>query len=441
MEKAHLDYEIASQRECQDIIDSVEEVKNDSLEDGRNSFIDNEYVSLDSMIPQFDGSNDDQDENPMIKESETKIKSESRIAIKQNGKKKSIKIGSRCKRNSSLWGSLPFSTKKELEGFETSSVKSTETSTDFNETKLDSECSLSENEVDNDYITSKINSNLDENQLGSGSLRKMMRKKRYPHSEFAECKKHMVPTVSSENPNVKSHSTVRLKHENESFCNISNVRKRQSSIAYVPLPCSNIHKNKLIDKSLGRNSNLDFDHQKSKHITHFSGLVEGTVNIQHSVTCSKELKDDFVQNSMEHIVDTEVINDTDLVNRKHLSADLLTETREEKIKPTLDLLHTSQIDINSMKSQTEYLDMTFYQKPPTAEQVNNANEILNVSPINFGIETNPKRALARRLFPISMLLFHLVLIYFNFSSVFSLLVYYYLIYLWIYHCIKHFVHI
>uniref|UniRef100_A0A2N9FAW5 DNA polymerase n=1 Tax=Fagus sylvatica TaxID=28930 RepID=A0A2N9FAW5_FAGSY len=87
LEKANMDYESESQKECQDILDSIDDLSDfEGLKEGASHCSDQNHSSISSsekMIPQIDGSADD-------------LFSSSLLTNKH-------------KRKQSIWGSLPFS--------------------------------------------------------------------------------------------------------------------------------------------------------------------------------------------------------------------------------------------------------------------------------------------------------------------------------------------
>ncbi|XP_020571200.1 DNA polymerase zeta catalytic subunit-like [Phalaenopsis equestris] len=108
LELAHRDYEHASQLECQDILDSVEDILM-SEKPKEQEFLD--AVSCGSFIPQVDGSFDDNWNTPQ--KGNTSGENTSR------GEEKAVaQIGGMCQRvgnkskEKNIWGNLPFSVSK-----------------------------------------------------------------------------------------------------------------------------------------------------------------------------------------------------------------------------------------------------------------------------------------------------------------------------------------
>lgn len=110
LEKASIDYESESQKECQDILDSIGDLIEfeDQKERTSHSF-DYAKVSSGKIIPQTDGSSDDPSLSPsggsVGNSSKTNIKTEFRRSSQDTGKT----FSSKRKSKQSLWGSLPLS--------------------------------------------------------------------------------------------------------------------------------------------------------------------------------------------------------------------------------------------------------------------------------------------------------------------------------------------
>ncbi|RLM86844.1 DNA polymerase zeta catalytic subunit isoform X2 [Panicum miliaceum] len=114
LESAHLDFDSASQQECQDILDSVDPVNAAEEPNTHTSYLDsvrpNSTASVGNTIPQVDGSSD---ENPKVSQEYDKTK----IARKTVGSpnytptKNSSKSASKRAGTEHLWGSLPLSRK------------------------------------------------------------------------------------------------------------------------------------------------------------------------------------------------------------------------------------------------------------------------------------------------------------------------------------------
>ncbi|CBI36804.3 unnamed protein product, partial [Vitis vinifera] len=114
LEKANMDYENESQQECQDILDSVEDLADfKGLKERASCSTDHSHspqTSLEKMIPQVDGSGDDPNDCSG-NSSETEMKSETkRFSQHQVLQDTGASFSNKHKRNQSLWGSLPLTT-------------------------------------------------------------------------------------------------------------------------------------------------------------------------------------------------------------------------------------------------------------------------------------------------------------------------------------------
>ncbi|KAH9689283.1 DNA polymerase zeta catalytic subunit [Citrus sinensis] len=123
LEKANTDYERESQKECQDILDSIEdEVNVDGLEERASSTVDpsnHPETSSHKKIPQIDGSSDDLYLLPCSgssgNSSKKEIKSESiRSFQHQVPQDTGTNAASKCNVKKKLWGSLPFSVSEQF---------------------------------------------------------------------------------------------------------------------------------------------------------------------------------------------------------------------------------------------------------------------------------------------------------------------------------------
>uniref|UniRef100_A0ACD5WNY5 Uncharacterized protein n=1 Tax=Avena sativa TaxID=4498 RepID=A0ACD5WNY5_AVESA len=119
LESAHLDFDSASQQECQDILDSLEPVTgagelNASMSHHSSAMLD-DSTSLSNTIPQIDGSSDENQKVPQGhdqgKFTRKKIGTPNHSSSQNNSKLSSKRGGTEL-----LWGSLPLSTKKRPHG-------------------------------------------------------------------------------------------------------------------------------------------------------------------------------------------------------------------------------------------------------------------------------------------------------------------------------------
>lgn len=117
LESAHLDFDGASQQECQDILDSVDPVSAAEEPNTHTSYLDsvkpNSTTSVGNIIPQVDGS---ADESPKVSQEyeRSKITRKTVGSPSYTPTKNSSKSASKRAGTEHLWGSLPLSTKKGL---------------------------------------------------------------------------------------------------------------------------------------------------------------------------------------------------------------------------------------------------------------------------------------------------------------------------------------
>lgn len=175
LEKANMDYESESQKECQDILDSVGDFEGlkerDSYPTDRNCSSKSEPAD---MIPHVDGTGDDVLSTPPSPcagsieiFSEVEMKNEFRTPEHQVLKDTSLSFNNKHKRKKLLWGSIPLSAAQKLK-------TEREPVNFYKETKDPvGTSSSSESEVRKHVGTDACNST-----LGRCSLRDLMRRKR-----------------------------------------------------------------------------------------------------------------------------------------------------------------------------------------------------------------------------------------------------------------------
>lgn len=118
LEKAHLEYETASQQECQDILDSLKGFQFEDQNEASASTGDQDFVVNDPLkvIPQVDGSSDDQNIFPQVDKpsnGDPKRKMETEMTTSSITEKHvSCWPGRKNKRNHLSWGPQPFSTEQ-----------------------------------------------------------------------------------------------------------------------------------------------------------------------------------------------------------------------------------------------------------------------------------------------------------------------------------------
>ncbi|OEL29890.1 DNA polymerase zeta catalytic subunit [Dichanthelium oligosanthes] len=115
LESAHLDFDSASQQECQDILDSIDPVGAAEEPTTHTSYLNsvnpNSTASVGNTIPQVDGSSD---ENPKVSQEydRSKLTRKAVGSPSYTPTKNSSKSASKRAGTEHLWGSLPFSRKK-----------------------------------------------------------------------------------------------------------------------------------------------------------------------------------------------------------------------------------------------------------------------------------------------------------------------------------------
>lgn len=194
LEKASIDYESESHKECQDILDSVEDLIDfEGLKDRTYNSLDQTQVSSGKTIPQIDGSSDDLSLSPsagsVAYSSKRDIKTESKKSSQDSDKTFSIKR----KRKKSLWGSLPLSvTEKGKDNLDSVGFNITEACADEIKEYL-GKSFPAENNLGK--TSNPLNVNIDANDcnkteastLVECSVRDLMRKKRSRRIESADC--------------------------------------------------------------------------------------------------------------------------------------------------------------------------------------------------------------------------------------------------------------
>ncbi|KAK0600215.1 hypothetical protein LWI29_012749 [Acer saccharum] len=116
LEKANMDYERESQKECQDILDSVDVIRFDGLEERASHSVDpsnHTQISSEKKIPQLDGSSDDLhlcSAESAENSSKIEMKIESKRSLEhQLPQDTGPSFSSKQKKKKKLWGSLPIS--------------------------------------------------------------------------------------------------------------------------------------------------------------------------------------------------------------------------------------------------------------------------------------------------------------------------------------------
>ncbi|KAG2647414.1 hypothetical protein PVAP13_2KG571100 [Panicum virgatum] len=135
LESAHLDFDSASQQECQDILDSVDPVNAAEEPNTHTSYLDsvrpNSTSSVGNTIPQVDGSSD---ENPKVSQEydRTKIARKTVGSPSYTPTKNFSKSASKRSGTEHLWGSLPLSRKMRAHRNDDDSCSATPSQKDLN---------------------------------------------------------------------------------------------------------------------------------------------------------------------------------------------------------------------------------------------------------------------------------------------------------------------
>lgn len=199
LEKANMDYESESQKECQDILDSIDDQCQFESSKRKLPFSSNfdhpVESSRNNMIPQVDGSADEEFSSssadsagisPSLNE-KGESKRSSKYCILQN-----TRTNSDCKDNrNKLWGSLSFSTSHN--NFEHASLHVAHTLERQSGESVGS-VYLTGNEIENNGIKNEDQgaSDFEVHTLDNCSVRDLMRRKRYYRVEQPDCGSEIV---------------------------------------------------------------------------------------------------------------------------------------------------------------------------------------------------------------------------------------------------------
>lgn len=205
LEKANMDYENESQQECQDILDSVEDLADfKGLKERASCSTDHSHspqTSLEKMIPQVDGSGDDPNDCSG-NSSETEMKSETkRFSQHQVLQDTGASFSNKHKRNQSLWGSLPLTTTQKVND-NLKSVSLNMAKKDASEVKDGADKSFLARNEEEKCCEALCNVRTDVNDLKEAStlvgcsMRDLMRRKRCHRVEPSECVIHTKKVLS-----------------------------------------------------------------------------------------------------------------------------------------------------------------------------------------------------------------------------------------------------
>ncbi|GAV63152.1 LOW QUALITY PROTEIN: DNA_pol_B domain-containing protein/DNA_pol_B_exo1 domain-containing protein/zf-C4pol domain-containing protein, partial [Cephalotus follicularis] len=222
LEKANTDYESQSQKECQDILDSVMDLVDFEGSKKRGSyFTDHSHYSQSSSeqnINHVDGSNNDL--HSLICAGSAENSSEIHTRIGPSASKRSSQLQlleesgpsfrSKHKRKKSLYGSLPFSTPQKVHDEETVSINVTDTCAGESKDSLPASF-LVANELGtfSDDLTKNVDMDVCDKEastLVGCSLRDLMRRQRCYRVEPPDCGSLCVRKVPVEEERIKDTS-------------------------------------------------------------------------------------------------------------------------------------------------------------------------------------------------------------------------------------------
>ncbi|XP_052192570.1 DNA polymerase zeta catalytic subunit isoform X3 [Diospyros lotus] len=213
LEKANMDFESESQQECKDILDSVENLIDFEVIGERTSSTNHNYLNQSSSgIPQMDGSADDQNSIPDNDKSSMEISNEIKRFLDDDVQQVTrASLTSSSKRSKPLWGSLPFSSKQEMNDVVQPPSKCYN---EMNKHKFTG--SIVGNDADIVYVSKE------ESTLVGCSVRDLMRKKRCFHSEPSEFESQGIQkAVSKEELHQKQLSTGILQNHGQDIQEMS----------------------------------------------------------------------------------------------------------------------------------------------------------------------------------------------------------------------------
>ncbi|KAK2640409.1 hypothetical protein Ddye_028204 [Dipteronia dyeriana] len=188
LEKANMDYERESQKECQDILDSVDVIRFDDLEERASRSLDpsnRTQISSEKKIPQVDGSSDDLhlcSAESAENSSKIEMKIESKMSLEHRlPQDTGPSFSSKQKKKKKLWGSLPFSVAQKVnDDLETDCVEISDTcvdeSKDCRGTSFSTKNELAKGSIFS--IENEVADACDTTTLIGCSVRDLMRKKR-----------------------------------------------------------------------------------------------------------------------------------------------------------------------------------------------------------------------------------------------------------------------
>ncbi|XP_010243556.1 PREDICTED: DNA polymerase zeta catalytic subunit [Nelumbo nucifera] len=358
LEKANLEYESESQQECQDILDSVDNVIED-LDDLDQNHL--PQASLKNIIPQMDGSYDD---HFTIVRTETNVELE-RSSPDEVVEDTDIGLGGECKRNKPVWGSLPFSTlPKAQTDVELPRFSFADTSSEEIKDGTDN-FPFSGKKAENCSDASVANANANITHLQEGntltgcSLRDLMRRKRFYQvepSEYGACSVQKMPSGKGQEEE-KQKGRIFLGSKQLEFQQLQNDKKAMAR--------SN-QKAEVFD----RNSCVRTCLSKS-----LGGRLEQCNSCGSSCLTNSVKRGKFCEGSCSEKNDNEAIVDMESVPEMHTGnfeninvvAEATVLQREDLGSGGKDIQTCLYQSEKGSKGHGEYIEMTFSMKPPVID--------------------------------------------------------------------------
>ncbi|XP_074555935.1 DNA polymerase zeta catalytic subunit [Curcuma longa] len=343
LEMANLDYEHASQQECQDILDSVEQklLPDVDKEHASHTAYHEQIITASSGNPIFqaDGSWDDSFSIPKHNYEMSSSTSKLRSSADAGVSFMYTNISLNKNKNTNMQGQLPFSSSQkeqefdELYSFPDDSIKNDESSILYR--------SKGDNRIDSSTTDSDSSGKNLQKKLGSCSVRDLMRWKRSSRAEFMEPERSSIE-CSFEANNDKSK---RLCLEGSPSC-------------VVPI-MSNVRSSCVGQENSKNSANCMLRHSTS-HID------------DHVVL------DDDIQDMSKY----NLHNVRDIFHDAHASSDMMkrkkyNRTGRSTCIPNKRMLTTSELE----KNDNDFIEMSYNQNPPSKDQLMDS----------FAVSTNATR--------------------------------------------------
>ncbi|KAF8394525.1 hypothetical protein HHK36_020735 [Tetracentron sinense] len=390
LEKANMDYESESQQECQDILDSVEdlsELEGSKERASRSTDLNHvPHTSSDKMIPQVDGSCDDEYTTPCAGNSfETEMKCEfEKSSPNQVPQDTGVDRIIERKRNKLVWGSLPFSMQQKVnEDVQSTSFNLTDKY--GNDTKY-SACTGSSdgNEVDkcNDASVTNTDTHIcglkDGNTLTECSLRDLMRRKRcyrVEPSEYGTCrvkKVHSRKELKEETflcPKRLDFRTLQSDRQaimSQEPLTIKSLFTDQQAELHERSSCATTCILESVDKGLQRKNTLSSSCLTTSTVEHANSSKDGYVSkIGEEGSTTLQLAPEICSENLE--------------NTNASTGEIVLQIEnyggEQDRQTGLSVPDSSVSRVFNTKGRTvEYIEMTFCKKPPTVEWADGTSE-------------------------------------------------------------------